>query len=129
MVKTPKVVLINTLFLPANSQEEVKTFNVEDIQILSNTKDIQAVWLSKENMALIASYIPADIQISKDIHLKSNETGLFLIKQDGKKLKITFADPTQQLETVKLEINKKKYNFNLPKGVKRGTSVSLDVSL
>lgn len=127
--KDPESSNYKYFILPAKSQEEVKTFNVEDIQILSNTKDIQAVWLSKENIALIASYIPADIQISKDIHLKSNETGLFLIKQDGKKLKITFADPTQQLETVKLEINKKKYNLNLPKGEKRGTSVSLDVSL
>lgn len=127
--KDPEGSTYKYFILPAKSQEEVKTFNVEDIQIIRNTKDIQAVWLSKENMALIASYIPADIQISKDIHLKSNETGLFLIKQDGKKLKITFADPTQQLETVKLEINKKKYNLNLPKGEKRGTSVSLDVSL
>lgn len=127
--KDPESSTYKYFILPAKSKEEVKMFNVEDIQILSNTKDIQAVWLSKENMALIASYIPADIQISKDIHLKSNETGLFLIKQDGKKLKITFADPTQQLETVKLEINKKKYNLNLPKGEKRGTSLSLDVSL
>lgn len=127
--KDPESSTYKYFILPAKSKEEVKMFNVEDIQILSNTKDIQAVWLSKENMALIASYIPADIQISKDIHLKSNETGLFLIKQDGKKLKITFADPTQQLETVKLEINKKKYNMNLPKGAKRGTSLSLDVSL
>lgn len=127
--KDPESSTYKYFILPAKSKEEVKMFNVEDIQILSNTKDIQAVWLSKENIALIASYIPADIQISKDIHLKSNETGLFLIKQDGKKLKITFADPTQQLETVKLEINKKKYNLNLPKGEKRGTSLSLDVSL
>lgn len=127
--KDPESSTYKYFILPAKSKEEVKMFNVEDIQIIRNTKDIQAVWLSKENMALIASYIPADIQISKDIHLKSNETGLFLIKQDGKKLKITFADPTQQLETVKLEINKKKYNMNLPKGAKRGTSLSLDVSL
>lgn len=127
--KDPESSTYKYFILPAKSKEEVKMFNVEDIQIIRNTKDVQAVWLSKENMALIASYIPADIQISKDIHLKSNETGLFLIKQDGKKLKITFADPTQQLETVKLEINKKKYNLNLPKGEKRGTSVSLDVSL
>lgn len=127
--KDPESSTYKYFILPAKSKEEVKMFNVEDIQIIRNTKDVQAVWLSKENMALIASYIPADIQISKDIHLKSNETGLFLIKQDGKKLKITFADPTQQLETVKLEINKKKYNLNLPKGEKRGTSLSLDVSL
>lgn len=127
--KDPESSNYKYFILPAKSQEEVKMFNVEDIQIIRNTKDVQAVWLSKENIALIASYIPADIQISKDIHLKSNETGLFLIKQDGKKLKITFADPTQQLETVKLEINKKKYNLNLSKGEKRGTSLSLDVSL
>lgn len=127
--KDPESSTYKYFILPAKSQEEVKMFNVEDIQIIRNTKDIQAVWLSKENMALVASYIPADIQITKDIHLKSNETGLFQIKQDGKKLKITFADPTQQLETVKLEINKKKYNLNLPKGEKRGTSLSLDVSL
>lgn len=127
--KDPQNSTYKYLILPAKSQEEVKEFKTEDVQILRNTKEIQAVWLSKENMAFIASYIPADIQVSKDIYLKSNETGLFILKQDGRKLKITFADPTQQLETIKLEINKKKYNLNLPKGVKRGASVDLEVSL
>lgn len=127
--KDPKNSTYKYLILPAKSEEEVKEFKTEDVQILRNTKEIQAVWLPKENMAFIASYIPADIQLSKDIYLKSNETGLFLLKQDGRKLKITFADPTQQLETIKLEINKKKYNLNLPKGAKRGTSVDLEISL
>lgn len=117
------------MILPAKSQEEVKLFNVEDIQVIHNTKEVQAVWLVKENVAFIASYIPADIQVCKDIYLKSNETGLFLIKKNGKKLKITVSDPTQQLETMKIEINKKKYSVNLPKGDKRGTSVDLEISL
>lgn len=127
--KDPENGTYKYLILPAISQEEVKDFKTEDIRVIRNTKDIQAIWLAKENMAFIASYIPADIQVSKDIYLKSNETGLFILRQDGKKLKITFADPTQQLETIKLEINKRKYNLNLPKGVKRGTSVDLEVSL
>lgn len=117
------------LILPAKSEEEVKQFNIEDIKVVRNTKEIQAVWLAKESVGLVASYIPADVKISKDIHLKSSDTGLFLIKQNGKKLKITISDPTQQLEAMKIEINKKKYTVNLPQGDKRGASVDLEVSL
>ena len=127
--KDPQDVTYQYFILPGKSQEEVTNFRTDDIQVVRNTKDIQAIWLSKENMAFVAAYIPADIQLSKDIYLKSDETGLFLLKQDGKKLKITFTDPTQQLEKIKVEINRKRYNLNLPKGDKRGTSVHLDVTL
>lgn len=127
--KDPQNATYQYLVLPAKSKDETKDFKTEDIQVISNTKDIQAIWLSKGKMAFVAAYTPADIQVSKDIYLKSSETGLFLLKQEGKKLKLTFADPTQQLETIKIEINNKKYNLNLPKGNKRGTSINLEVSL
>lgn len=127
--KDPQNATYKYLILPAKLKKEVQEFKTEDIQIVSNTKNIQAVWLLKENMGFVASYIPADIQITSDIYLKSNEPGLFLIKRNVHKLKITFADPTQQLETIKLEVSKKKYNLNLPKGVKRGTSVELEIPL
>lgn len=127
--KDPQNATYQYLVLPAKSKDETKDFKTEDIQVISNTKDIQAIWLSKGKMAFVAAYTPADIQVSKDIYLKSSETGLFLLKQEGKKLKVTFADPTQQLETIKIEINNKKYNLNLPKGNKRGTSINLEVSL
>ncbi|PXV57172.1 chondroitin AC lyase [Dysgonomonas alginatilytica] len=123
----PKSGSYQYLILPAKSEEEVKQFNVEDIRIIRNTKEVQAVWLVKESIGFVASYIPADVKISKDIHLKSSDTGLFLIKQTGKKLKIMISDPTQQLESMKIEINKKKYIVNLPQGDKRGTSVDLEI--
>lgn len=127
--KDPQNATYQYLVLPAKSKDETKDFKTEDIQVISNTKDIQAIWLSKGKMAFVAAYTPVDIQVSKDIYLKSNETGLFLLRQAGKKLKLTFADPTQQLEAIKIEINNKKYNLNLPKGNKSGTSINLEVSL
>lgn len=127
--KDPNNATYQYLILPAKSKEQVKEFKVEDIKLMHNTKDVQAVWLVKENVALIASYIPADVQISKDIRLKSDQPGLFLIKQSGKKLKLSYTDPTQQLNIVKLEINKKKYNLNLPKEEKAGTPAEIEISL
>lgn len=106
--------------LPNATMEEVEKFNIRDIKVISNTKDIQAVYLPKEDIFYIAAYQACDIRLSESIHFESKTPGLFIIK--GKE--ITASDPTQKLQTSQVIINKEVINIEFPTGEMKGTSVS-----
>jgi chondroitin AC lyase len=105
---TPKNESYAYFVLPATNQEAVKDFDTSSVKI-SNTRDIQMVALPAENTHYIASYIPLQVDLYKDVHLESDFSGLFLIKRIGNDLQITVSDPTQTKKAYNIIVNKKQY--------------------
>lgn len=118
--RNPKEGTYQYAILPNTTMDEVKKFNIKDIKIISNTKDVQVVYLPKEDIFYIAAYEACDIQLSESIHFESKTPGLFMIK--GKE--IIASDPTQKLQTSQVIINKEVINIEFPAGEMKGTSVS-----
>jgi chondroitin AC lyase len=118
----PKDASYEYIILPASTKDKVKQFDTRKIKVISNIKDIQAVEFDEK--IYVAAYKPADIQLTKNIHFKSSDAGLFLIQAQGKTVKTTVSDPTQKLEEVNFSLNGKPFTVKLPQGEMKGTSVS-----
>lgn len=123
----PKDARYEYLVFPAKSKDYVKQFELSEVNIISNTKTVQAVSIPRLNKIVVVSYIPADIQLPSDIHLKSDSPALFILSNDGQKKQLTISDPTQKLETIEVQINHKNYTIILPAGNKKGTFISIDL--
>jgi chondroitin AC lyase len=113
------------IILPLTTPEQIKSFNIGDIQIISNDKNSQIVFLPKEKTIFIAVYEALDIKLPLNIRFETQHPGLFMIKSDQNgRPEITVSDPTQQLDFIDLKINGKEYRTSLPSGELAGTSVT-----
>ncbi|MDR1092195.1 MAG: polysaccharide lyase beta-sandwich domain-containing protein [Prevotella sp.] len=112
------------MIFPASTLDRIKQFDTKSIKVISNTKDMQAVKF--DDKIYIAAYKPADIRLTKNIHFKSSDAGLFLIQvqAQGEAVKTTVSDPTQKLEELNFSINGKSLIMKLPQGEMKGTSVT-----
>lgn len=118
----PKDASYQYLILPASTKDKTKQFNTKKIKVISNTKNLQAVEF--DGKIYIAAYKSANIQLAKNIHFKTLETGLFILQPDGKTIKTTISDPTQKQEEISFSINGKPFTVELPQGKMKGTPVS-----
>ncbi|MFT4224526.1 polysaccharide lyase 8 family protein [Dysgonomonas sp.] len=121
----PKDESYQYMILPASTKDNVKQFDIEKIKVITNVKNLQAVEF--DGKIYIAAYKPANIQLTKNIHFKTLETGLFILQFDRKEVKVTVSDPTQKLGEISFSINGKPYMVKLPQGERKGTSVSTTV--
>lgn len=82
-----------------------------DIQILSNTADIQSVKHRKLNMIQAVFYKPGLLNISHGNYVQCEDPCLIMLSFNGEKLvKISVADPNRDLESI---------NFSLPIKIER----------
>lgn len=112
------------ILLPNATKEEVMNFKPKDIKFIKNEKDIQVVNYKK--LWFISSTKPLDIKL-KNLKVKTNEGGLFIIDENNKKIKVAYADPTQTLDQIDILINNKKQSLNLPTGSYKGTSTLFEL--
>jgi chondroitin AC lyase len=115
------------LIIPSADAGKTRDFNLDDLQVISNTSELQAVYLHHLNKYFIAAYQPADAKLSNNIHLKSDQPGLFILSPGKGNSILTISDPTQKLETINVSINEKKYVVHLPSGNYKGNAVKIQL--
>jgi chondroitin AC lyase len=143
----PKGESYEYIVIPAVSLSEVeKTVKSNcGVQILSNTKDVQAVKSNKLNMVQIAFYKAGKLDIGNGQVIKMSSQGMAMLKQkNGKITEITVADPSRKLSQLVLTIpgnyklnsdnctvvannNMTTFLIDLPQDVYAGKSVTLNL--
>ena len=103
------------MILPATTAALTARFDTKSIQVLSNTKEAQVIYLPKEKKVFIAAYSTLSMQLPHDLNFSCEQPGLFLIQYqpNGNKTKIICSDPTQKLSFLDIEIDGEKERINL----------------
>ena len=98
------------MVLPAASQQQVKSFDMKEIEVLSNTKEAQIVHLPKEKTIFVSAFSPIARKLPNAINFKCSQPGLYMIKYKSSKERpeVIFNDPTQALKSAEYEINSNK---------------------
>ncbi|HWV32567.1 MAG TPA: polysaccharide lyase family 8 super-sandwich domain-containing protein [Dyadobacter sp.] len=97
------------IVVPNLEPTDIENYRKQDnIQILSNTTEIQAVRHKGLGITQIVFYKPGKLAIPGSVTVTSENAGLVMVKTKGKTVsEITVADPTHQLSTFDVEINTK----------------------
>ena len=105
------------IVVPATSIEKLEqNSSKNNVAILTNTPEVQAVKHMGLNMAQLVFYKAGEVQISDEINLKSESPGIVLVKIKGEKItEISVADPNRELDkmhiSISTQINTKGENF------------------
>lgn len=116
------------IVVPGISRKDLQTYRKGNIHILSNTKELQAVAQKELGIVQAVFYTPGSIT-SGDVQLTAAQPCIVQVcgLRTGK-IKISVADPTQQLKTATLELRtskrKQRLVIPLPGGAYAGQSVS-----
>lgn len=119
---SPKSESYQYLLLPNKSKDEVERFDVKDIKVLANDKDLQVVDLVEEEKLLVAAYTPQNMRLKEDVNIRLSEACLLLIDYSDLRT-IYVSDPTHQLDELTIGWNEKEKKVSLPSGEFRGSSV------
>jgi chondroitin AC lyase len=135
------------IVVPDVTEEELKATsgNNRNIEILSNTSEIQAVKHNQLQICQVAFYKSGEVEISKDFKIRMDSQGIAMLKMNGNRVKeLSVADPSRKLSRILVTIpgiyNSTGDNFmtfvnnrknstvvvvDLPQGVYLGKSVTL----
>jgi chondroitin AC lyase len=97
------------IVVPATTIEMLKSGQSKNnISILSNTPDLQAVRHEQLNMVQAVFYKAGEIALSDNISLRADNPGIILIKMnEGKVHQISVADPNRELGKMSLSLSGK----------------------
>ncbi len=146
---SPKDTSYQYIVVPDVSEQELKetaSYN-RNIDIISNTPDIQAVKNNKSGICQLIFYKAGEVEISKDCKFKMDSQGMAMLKMKGKRIKeLTVSDPSRKLSRISLTVSgiyniegvnftaapdKNKNNtrvlVDLPQGVYAGKSVTVEL--
>ena len=144
--KRPSEQTYEYIVVPATSIHELEqNQSKNNIKVLSNTPDLQAVHHSELDICEAVFYKAGEIQINENLKLTCNSPGIVLIKNQGRKiLEISVSDPNRTLGklclsiTSKIEKNERGYKsiwdekngmsevfIDLPQGHYAGKSVTI----
>jgi len=77
-----------------------------NIEILSNTAEIQAVKHRKLGLCQIAFYKAGKVEISEGIRVRSKSQGMVMLKLQGERIdKMTVSDPSRKLSRMKITVS------------------------
>jgi chondroitin AC lyase len=125
----------------------VTAANNREIEILSNTPDLQAVKSIELNMCQATFYKAGELQIAENFRMKLGSQGMVMLKMDGSRIKeLSVADPSRKLNQILVTVSglyeSKGDNFqtfpneskketlilvNLPQDVYAGKSVTINL--
>ncbi|MCD6597618.1 MAG: hypothetical protein J7L04_08025, partial [Bacteroidales bacterium] len=132
--KKPSDASYEYIVAPATSIEKLeKNISKENITIISNTPEIQAVKHSGLNICQMVFYKAGQVQVSNKINLKCDNPGIVMIKYNSEKIiEISVSDPNRELGkmhiSVPTRIEKTGKNFNAIWNEKEGFSeISIDL--
>ncbi len=122
------------IVVPATSIEKLEqNSSKENITVISNTTEIQAVKHSGLNTTQIVFYKSGEVQITNNVKLNCESPGIVMVKFDGEKItEISVADPNRELGKIHIyvssRIEKTGENFNVIWNEKTGMSeISIDL--
>lgn len=104
-----------------------------NIEILSNTAEIQAVKHRKLGLCQIAFYKAGEVEISEGIRVRSKSQGMVMLKLQGERIdKMTVSDPSRKLSRMKITVSNmydaKGENFvTLPNSQQNNTLILIDL--
>lgn len=107
--KRPSAQTYEYIVVPATSIKELEqNSSKNNIKILSNTPEIQAVSHSVLNICEAVFYKAGEVQITDDLKLTSDSPGIVIIKTDGQNiLEISASDPNRELRKISLAVSSK----------------------
>lgn len=144
--KRPSDATYEYIVVPATSIDKLKRKNFkENITIISNTPEVQAVKHAGLEMFQAVYYKAGKVQITDNLSLKSDNPGIVLVKMENQKVKeISASDPNRELANFRLSISSKiekegknykifwndqegisEISIDLPQGVYAGKSVTV----
>jgi chondroitin AC lyase len=104
MEKSPTYEYIVVPNISEKQLEETSTNN-RNIEILSNTPDVQGVKQSKLGIVQLAFYTAGVVEIGKGQKVKMDSQGMAMLKMEGNKVKeLTVADPSRNLSRILITI-------------------------
>ncbi len=104
-----------------------------NIEILSNTTEIQAVKHHKLGLCQIAFYKAGEVEISEGTRVRSDSQGMVMLKLQGERIdKMTVSDPSRKLSKMKITVSNiydaKGENFvTLPNSEQNNTLILIDL--
>lgn len=95
------------IVVPGINEAQVGRYREDTrIQILANTPEMQAVEHTGLQIAQIVFYEPGEIMLAGGVKVRADTPGLVMVHTNGNSVKkLTFADPTRQLDTFRLRIS------------------------
>jgi chondroitin AC lyase len=95
------------IVVPATTVDELaQNASLNNISILSNTPEIQAVKHAGLKMCQAVFYRAGEVQITNRINLKCHSPGMVLLKAEGNKFtRISVSDPNRELGEIHLSIS------------------------
>jgi len=95
------------IVVPATSEQEMEKAG-QQIKILANTPEIQAVRHSSLNICQIIFYTSGEIQVSENLKIGMDSPGVVMVKMNGPEVKqISVADPSRKLAKIHVSITGK----------------------
>lgn len=111
--------------LPHISPDELLKWKAGNVQILENTKNMQAIFLPETQTYYIALYQSGALATANGFSFSSGTPGLYQVKKNKKKFEVYVSDPAQKHTSLGFSINDKKYSALLPQGIEAGTPVKV----
>ncbi len=107
--KRPSDATYEYIVVPATTVEKLeKNTSKNNIEILSNTPEIQAVKNKALDMCQVVFYKAGEIEVADGFKLVSDNPGIVMLKMDGNKVtKISVTDPNRELDNYHLSISEK----------------------
>jgi chondroitin AC lyase len=135
------------IVVPDVNEQELKetSSNNRDIEIISNTAEIQAVKSNKLGLYQLAFYKAGEVVISNGFKFRMDSQGMAMLKMQGNRIEeLTISDPSRKLSRILITVsdiynasgdgfiavpnnnqNKTFIVVDLPQGVYAGKSVSI----
>jgi chondroitin AC lyase len=133
--------------VPDVSEQELKetSSNNRDIDIISNSSDLQAVKNNKLGICQLAFYRAGEVEISDRFNFRMDSQGMAMLKLQGSRIdELTISDPSRKLSRMIITVpeiynvggdnfvafpdnsqNKTFIIIDLPQGVYAGSSVTI----
>jgi chondroitin AC lyase len=123
------------IVVPGVTSEEVASTSASnrDIEILSNTPDLQGVMHNKLGICQLAFYKAGEVEISDGYTVKMDSQGMTMLKMNGNRIEeLSVSDPSRKLTRVSLTVpgiyNTRGENFiTLPNKNENSTLIIVDL--
>lgn len=135
------------IIVPAVTEQELVLGGSRNVEILSNTSELQAVKHTRLQILQAVFYKAGEIQVSEKLKMVCDNPGIVLVKMNGEKVtEISVADPNRELGKFHISISAKtekigdnfstvwnektgftQISVDLPKTVYAGSSVTINL--
>lgn len=146
---SPTAASYQYIVVPDVSEQELieTSSNNRNVEIISNTPEIQAVKNNQLGICQLAFYKAGEVEISKGYKIRMDSQGMVMLKMEGEKIKeLTVSDPSRKLSKISVTMpgiytakgdhfmaypdkngNKTLVVVDLPQGVYAGKSVTVEL--